>query len=459
MRINFVCFSAILAVQSTLFTVCEGNQERPFGLSHPLAAPVIHRGGGKIDDVTKKAANFAADLKKKKEALEDLQSKTAADLKKKKKALEDLQSKTAADLKEKKEAVEDLKRKAATEYKKTKEAVEDLKRKAAIDFKKTKQSVEDLKSEAKKIAKTERRKDAIVDLKHKKDAVEDAFDDEDFSIAAFLAGRMKTSTAFKGLVDRLKTSDRFPYLISLALSAVYFYYFNFTPPPTCKNYVDGFCVTGITGVEKQRRCPEGNSHIWSWYEDIVFTIISIILPFASKTEFPLGSRISTPAIIFGHGFLHKWISSKGCSIVDPALVEMGEKFYSAFVVALTSIMFFGFSNLPGKRPALFILLEVLGISYGIISQSLAKVADGNAIAMLFLSTQLIVSYLGAFHPGAQSTKIVGQTFIFPCIVSLLECLKCDWFNTIGKCAYTLRQINFIVTLFTAEINFCTRVLL
>jgi hypothetical protein len=386
-RINFVCVSAIFAVQSTLFTLCEGNQERPFGMSHPLAAPVIHRGGGKIDDVTKKAENFAADLKKKKEAVEDFKSKAAADFK------------------EKKEAVEDLKSKAEK----------------IVKMKRRKDAIVDLKN----------KKDAIVDLKRKKDAIGDALDDKDFSIAALLAGRMKTSTAFKGLFYRLKTSDRFPYLISLALSAVYFYYFNFTPAPTCKNYLDGFCVTGITGVKKQRKCPEGNSHLWSWYEDIVFTIISIILPFASKTEFPLGTRISTPAIIFGHGFLHKWISSQGCSIVNPALVEMGEKFYSAFVVALTSIMFFGFSNLPGKRPALFILLEVLGISYGIISQSLAKVADGNAIAMLFLSTQLIVSYLGAFHPGAQSTKIVGQTFIFPCIVSLLECLKCDWFNTIG----------------------------
>jgi hypothetical protein len=419
MRINFVCFSAILAVQSTLFTVCEGNQERPFGISHPLAAPVIHRGGGKIDDVTKKAANFAADLKKKKEALEDLQ------------------------------------RKAATEYKKTKEDFEGLKRKAAIDFKNTKQSVQDLKSEAKKIAKTERRKDAIVDLKHKKDAVEDAFDDEDFSIAAFFAGRMKASTAFKGLVDRLKTSKRFPYLISLALSAVYFYYFTLPDScPTCNNYVDGFCVTGITGVGDERRCPEGNSHIWAWYEDIVFTIISIILPFASKTEFSLISRISIPAIIFGHGFLHKWISLNSCFIADAAT---GVKFYSVFVVALTSIMFFGYSDLPGNRPALFILLEVLGISYGIIKKSLANVLEGDAVAMLFLSTQLIVSYLGAFHPGDQSTRIVGQTFIFPCIVSLLEFLKCDWFNTIGKCAYALSQPYFIVTHFIAEINFRTRV--
>jgi len=366
MRINFVCASAILAVQSTLFTLCEGSQERPFGISHPLAAPVIHRGGGKIDDVAKFVKN-------KKEAVEDLKS-------------------TADKL---------------VKLKRGKDAILDLKRK----------------------------KDTIVDLKRKKDAIEDALNDEDFSIAAYLAGRMKTSTAFKGVVDRLKSSDRFPYLVSLAISAVYFYYFNFTPPPTCNSYVDGFCVKGITGIAPARKCLGGNSHLWAWHEDIIFTIISVILPFASKTQFPLATRISTPAIIFGHGFLHKWISSKGCSIVDPAMVEMGEKFYSAFVVALTAIMFFGFSNLPGKRPTLFILLEVLGISYGIISQSLAKVAEGNAIAMLFLSTQLIVSYLGAFHPGAQSTKIVGQTFIFPCLVSLLEYLKCDWFNTIGKCIH------------------------
>jgi hypothetical protein len=67
------------------------------------------------------------------------------------------------------------------------------------------------------------------------------------------------------------------------------------------------------------------------------------------------------------------------------------------------------------------------VSFFIVQQTL-KIANGdgnNSIAFLFGSTQLLVTAAGAFFPDPKyTTKLVGQTFIFPIIVSLLEYSEC-----------------------------------
>jgi len=261
------------------------------------------------------------------------------------------------------------------------------------------------------------------------------FEIGDFCIASILKGRLSASSVAKGFSERLLSARRFYYLISFVLSA--FYGYKFLQPESesvpCDFYKDGFCVTGL---ENKVKCPGPNSHRWAWHEDIIFTILSIVIPYTKFADDNLSTatKIAIPAIIFGHGVLHGWIDSKDCNIPTD-LEKIGTVFYATFVGVLTTIMFFLFSDLPEKRPTGAILLEVAGITALIVLTSLDKIKDGDAIAVFFLVSQLLIGYLGAFHPGDLATKIVGQTFIAPCIVSLLEFLKCDWLHKVGGHAW------------------------
>uniref|UniRef100_A0A6U0FY02 Sugar phosphate transporter domain-containing protein n=1 Tax=Helicotheca tamesis TaxID=374047 RepID=A0A6U0FY02_9STRA len=249
----------------------------------------------------------------------------------------------------------------------------------------------------------------------------------DCTIGDILKGRINISTASKAVIQNLRSSERLPYLISFGLSMVYLYYFSTTTPPKCNDYSNGFCVTNL----KDGKCVnQNNSHLWAWHEDIIFTIVAIILPYTNFCDDNLGvaTKIAIPAIIFGHGFLHWWISSQDCVLGD---LKLATSFYKIFVGALTAIIFFLFSDLPSKRPLLFILAEVAAITFGIVQMTLDKAKDGDAVAALFLASQLMIGYLGAFHPGKLATKLVGQTFVFPCVVSLIEYLKCDWLSKVG----------------------------
>ena len=65
------------------------------------------------------------------------------------------------------------------------------------------------------------------------------------------------------------------------------------------------------------------------------------IPFALKLvgfeNTSIVSRIKIPLVIFGHGFLHNWISSKQC---NPP-IGMGTSLYSAYVVALVALDILG----------------------------------------------------------------------------------------------------------------------
>jgi len=275
---------------------------------------------------------------------------------------------------------------------------------------------------------------------------------EHFSIENIIKGRLKSSEFVKGFVDCLKR--QLPYLISFVLSGVYFYYFNFGEVPKCDNYQDGFCVTGLEVIKDAngepitdssekiiKKCldPLRNSHKWAWCEDVIFTIIAIILPFTKyrgENAKSLATRIAIPLIIIGHGAIHKFFSVQQCYVAPTGnILELATTLYNIFVTALTGIMFFLFSDLPAQRGVPFTLVEVALISFLIVAASLDKVKDGNAVSALFMASQLLIGYLGAFHPSELATKLVGQTFVFPCAVSLLEFLKCDFLEKIGGHAW------------------------
>lgn len=230
------------------------------------------------------------------------------------------------------------------------------------------------------------------------------------------------------LLALFKDDQRQPYLISLILSLVYLYFFVTIEEVNCPSYSDGFCVTNIV----DGKCPQsGNSHLWSFYEDVIFTIIGIALPFTKygAKDVDTANKIAIPGIIIGHGVLHWWISSQNCA---PANTGSATTLYSIFVVALTGIIFLAFSNLIENGTKIpMIIAEIAAISFAIIKLTLSSVDSGKAIAALFMATQVLVSYVGAFHPGRTATKLVGQTFIAPIIVSLIEYLNCDFLASVG----------------------------
>lgn len=273
-------------------------------------------------------------------------------------------------------------------------------------------------------------------------------EEAEISIASVVKGRLAPGVALKKLIEKLKSSERLPYFVSFLICCVYSYYFFFQDDigKGCATYQDGFCVTNMHAKVPEedyhgrpaKTCGTPNSHLWAWKEDIVFTIISLILPFTkwSSDSLTLPTKVTVPPIIFGHGYLHKWLSSKSCYVPQSDKdMDKATQFYSIFVYALTGIVFFLFSDLPEKRDLIWVLAEAVLISFGIVKISLKKVQTGNSISTLFLASQLLVSFIGAVHPGPQATKIVGQTFVFPCLVSLLEFLKCDNLAKIGGHAW------------------------
>lgn len=264
------------------------------------------------------------------------------------------------------------------------------------------------------------------------------FEIQDFSIGSIIKGRLSSSEVVMGFMERLKNSTTIYYLISLALSAFYFYKFIKTDTVECAFYTDGFCVTNLEVENGLKKCvnPQ-NSHTWSFFEDVLFTIIAIVLPFTkfAGSDIDIPTKIAIPGIIASHGILHGWISSQLCSVTDKNLIAKATKLYEGFVYVLTGIMFFLFSDVPEKRGILMTIAEIVLISFGIVKLTLSKVQEGNAIAPLFMCSQLLIGYLGAFHPGELATKVVGQTFIFPCAVSLLEFLDCGWLNKYGGHAW------------------------
>lgn len=261
---------------------------------------------------------------------------------------------------------------------------------------------------------------------------------DDFSIEAIVKGRWGIKDALAEFsVRHIKDAKRRVYLISFVLSVIYAFYFVKGYIPSCPNYSEGFCVTNLVDVGGEKTCerfPPGNSHAWAFIEDIVFTLIAIVLPFTkySSENLDLSTKIGIPFIILSHGGIHGWISSNGCILSD-SVKGVGTLLYTLFTGVLTAITFYFLSDIPEHRPPLFLWAEIVAITGVIVGLTFQQLNEGksNLVSALFLASQLLVGYLGAFHPGKLATMLVGKTFIAPCVVSLIEYLKCDWLFPIG----------------------------
>ena len=230
-------------------------------------------------------------------------------------------------------------------------------------------------------------------------------------------------------IHGLFSPSRLPYLIGFVLSLYYFLVFTSGEDVIDPFYKDGFCVTNLQDVGGIKKCPDlANSHTFAFLVDVVFTLAGFLIPLTSyvNPEKPRIEKIAIPFIIIFHGLLHGFLSSQQCYVpMDDT--GLAETFYSTFTVALVGLMLGPFSSFSDVVGPIGTLLGIAASSYWIIQRTLniAGKGENNAIAVLFGSTQLLFSATGAFFPKqGVSTKLVGQTFIFPVIVSLLEYSKC-----------------------------------
>ncbi len=236
--------------------------------------------------------------------------------------------------------------------------------------------------------------------------------------------------------------DKTGWIISLILSVVYAYLFSTTAGTNqeqCTGFQrDGFCVTnlheclmGTKGV--------GNSHIWAFAEDVVFTFLTLALPslLGIKPEDLVGGKwnwIGSAIIISIHGALHGYIASKDCS---PPTGGIGNDYYFIFTAFLSWFIVNNFGALDSS-----ILNIVIALISAVFTLYLTNTA-GSGVAPIFLITQLLASLTAVCFPNPDTlTPTAGYAFIAPCLVSIIELMYCcdgeespSIFNTSGGHAW------------------------
>ena len=201
------------------------------------------------------------------------------------------------------------------------------------------------------------------------------------------------------------------YGVALFFSVIYLIEILFQGVPECGYHTQGFSVANFN--PNLDECLNQNSHIWAWKEDCVFTIIVIAL--GIKIDAGAKKTSSLAAIIFGHGFLHKWISGKKC-YVPPFNGKLNIYANIAYGVFTAFISFFVL-HMANVSAA----VEITGtIAVPILTVYLSQPKMLGSVSPIFLTTQLLVSFLGVFSDSEAFTQIVGDLFALPCLVSLIE---------------------------------------
>eukprot|EP00536_Pseudo-nitzschia_multiseries_P008549 jgi/Psemu1/305786/fgenesh1_kg.219_\ len=189
----------------------------------------------------------------------------------------------------------------------------------------------------------------------------------------------------------------------------------------------GFCVTNIETIIDSdgwhQTCPQiMNSHTWAFVIDMIFTALCFILP----SERGLLVRAGLASTIVSHGLLHGVL---GYGMKCGAGLPGAEKIFG-FFGGFISFMILQLSSTV--RPPKSI---VIGIIAGFVT---VKLSEGNrGVSSIFLITQLLASAAALFAPNGLATPAVGNTFVAPCAVSILELMFCcndgqkGWFNKIG----------------------------
>ena len=215
-----------------------------------------------------------------------------------------------------------------------------------------------------------------------------------------------------GESDGLVPREKLGWAISLVLSVIYLGLL-LNGNRNCDYAADGFCVTNYS--KESGICPKGdNSHYWSWQADIAFTVAAIVLGKVKKA--PSNTILLNTVAIISHGVLHNVINNRECkppefttiasvpyfvftSFIAYLILRLGEVFKSSAMMILASSLVGGVT--------LYLTLK-----------------EGFSNSPIFMSTQLLLSVVGFFGKPGLLSQLMGDFFVLPCIVAILEFLFC-----------------------------------
>ncbi len=213
-------------------------------------------------------------------------------------------------------------------------------------------------------------------------------------------------------VNDIFSKEKIGWTIGLAVNLLYLYFFFNRPgeAKTCDYSAGGFCVTNYTPGEG---CPWSNSHTWSFVADSFFTYLGIKAP----TNRGAVQRLGLIATIASHGFLHLALGLNGCggSSFPGALALFGSfgALISYFIIDSTANF-----GLVAK-----LLLTAICAYFTV---SLAGPGGSDGISSIFLISQLVATLVVTVTaPGAiKDMAKLGNAFVLPCVISLVELLFC-----------------------------------
>lgn len=245
------------------------------------------------------------------------------------------------------------------------------------------------------------------------------------------------------LIDKLFTKEKIPWAICTALSCYYFTLYVTNPTQDSGHYREGFCVTGLDPATQLCSQKDGNSHQFAWGIDILYTIGALLIPLtgwaATKPTDCLGfgwfyfNAIVIAFVVVAHGILHQQFSVHACDLGSTAAkasliktVQSGlggpEQAYALFIFILMLVDLAGFSSLPQLG------WQAVGVVAAAVTGLIVLLSTGSSpsVSSFFMISQVAVSLTGWLFPNPETVTVqLGWSFVPPCIVSLLEYVKCN----------------------------------
>lgn len=245
------------------------------------------------------------------------------------------------------------------------------------------------------------------------------------------------------LIDKLFTKEKIPWAICTLLSCYYFSLYVTDPTQDSGHYKEGFCVTGLDPATKMCSQKDGNSHQFAWGIDVLYTIGALVIPCtgwgATKPADKLGfawyffNAVVIAFVVAVHGILHQQFSVHSCDLGSTAAktslvrtVQSGlggpELAYAAFIFILMLVDLAGFSCLPQLG------WKAVGVVAAAVTWVIVQLSTGGtpSVSSFFMISQVAVSLTGWLFPNPETVTVqLGWSFIPPCIVSLLEYVKCN----------------------------------
>jgi hypothetical protein len=236
---------------------------------------------------------------------------------------------------------------------------------------------------------------------------------------------------------------KFPWVLCTIFSFVYFYLFSqvstANPPlPFDKTgLIGGFCVWGNPAPDDKGCTKNTNSHMYSWYEDAVFTMIVVGAYFYGNKKDTI-IYIALGGVVFFHGLLHFFLSTERHCLTssdDPTILAYGWFLYLIFAfflsVIISGIGFLVEYNCTGtlvkeKYRLRLVLLASSVVTF--ITYQLAHHAGTDwLLSALFATSHPIASVTGLCSKSPIFTNLLGFIFLAATLEGIVELMACQSF--------------------------------